>query len=385
MKDYPISDISLTFSEYITRCRSLIEERRVDLQQNSNAKLIIDANSPFELVPHQANQSKCGALLIHGLLDSPFSLRDISLRLQANGVLCRAILLPGHGTIPSDLLHVSYHDWIQTVRYGIESLRRDVEHIFLVGYSTGAALSLYHALNDPKISGIILLAPAIRIKAPVDIVVGWHRLLKLLRQNRQWLYCEEEVDYTKYQSIGFNPVKQVSDLTNVIVDLKQQRSINCPIFMVVSREDETISSHSAIDFFTNLPNRDNKLLLYTSLDHLYPDPRIVTRQTHDVNLFIKHFSHVCIPFAPNNPHYGQNGDYSHSSRLDSGEIIYGAYNRIEVNIFHLLYKLGIVKQKRRELTFNPDFDFMAKMISEFILESSIQKQDNKAKKNHTYS
>jgi len=370
---YPILDSELPFSEYIARSRSLIKSRRPDLQQANNnihTKQIIDANSPYELNPDDpirtGNRLKYCALLIHGLFDCPFSLRDIGSYLQRNGIFSRAILLPGHGTMPSDLLSVSYHDWIQAVRYGVETLRKEVEQIFLIGYSTGAALSLYHALQDTQISGLILLAPAIKIKVPIDIIFNWHRLTRLFSKHKEWLYLEDEFDYAKYRSIAFHPVNQVSDLTSIVEALQQRHSLTHPIFMVTSREDETISSHMAIDFFSNLSNQNSRLLLYTSCEHTYPDQRIHPRITHYPDLNIKHLSHVSLLFDPNNFHYGKQGDYSYASHPNTDEFIYGAYNRIEVKLYELLHKLGLIRKRRRELTYNPDFDFMAKEITKFI-------------------
>lgn len=370
---YPILDNSLPFSEYISRCQSIIEERRTDLQETSSyTNLILNVNSPFELQPslpiYSGNQFKYGILLIHGLLDCPFSLRDIGKRFQHAGMLVRSVLLPGHGTTPSDLLTISYHDWIQTVRYGIETLKQEVEQIFLVGYSTGAALSLYHALQDSQIAGIVLLAPAIRIKIPFDIIVTWHYILKTFSSNKEWLHCQAENDYAKYQSIAFNPVKQVSKLTTVVDELQQHRNLSCPVFMAVSHEDETISSHTAIDFFSSLGNQDNQLLLYTSYDHAYPDPRIFTRDAIYPNLNIRHFSHVSIPFAPDNSHYGQHGDYSNASH-PSQAFIFGAYNHLEVKCYDFFHKFHLIKKKRRELSYNPDFDFMAEKIIKFVMNT----------------
>jgi esterase/lipase len=370
--DYSNSNSQVPFSDYIANMRSLIEERRLDLQQDSvTTKLIINANSPFELQPiYGGHQAKYGVLLIHGLLDCPFSLRDIAEYLQASGMLCRGILLPGHGTTPSDLLSISYHDWIQSVRYGIETLKKEVDHIYLIGYSTGAALSIFHALQEEKVAGIILLAPAIRIKAPVDIVVGWHYLTRWFSDNKQWLYSEKEIDYTKYLSIPFNAINQVSLLTKVIGKLREQQSLTCPIFMAVSHEDETISSHKAIDFFSSLHNQASQLLLYTAYDHAYPDSRIITRYSCYPDLNIKHFSHVSIPFAPNNAHYGQHGDYAYASHRATNGFIFGAYNRIETGMYDILNKMKIIKHKRRELTYNPDFNFMAEKIVGFIKNAS---------------
>lgn len=373
--DYPISDSQLPFSDYIAKSRAIIESRRSDLQSATPAEAdkIINANSPFELYPANpivsGSKLKYGALLIHGLFDSPFSMRDIGTSLQAQGILSRAILLPGHGTKPQDLLQISYHDWIQATRYGVESLRKEVEQVFLVGYSTGATLSVYHALQDSQIAGIILLSPAIKIKAPIDIMVAWHNLLKLMTKNNEWLQIDEEVDYAKYKSIPFNPVKQLAKLTDTINELQQHHSLLAPIYMVASREDETISSHAAIDFFTSFHSDDSKLLLYTSHDHRYPDARIVTRLTHYPDLHISHFSHVSIPFSPTNPHYGQEGDYIRASHPQSGSVVYGAYNDIEEKFLNLLASMHIIKYRRAELTYNPDFEYMTNEIISFILKN----------------
>ena len=372
---YPIFDSKLPFTDYIHRSRAIVQARRKDLSSNANKKtLIVEANSPFELYPVDPilsnNRLKYGVLLIHGLLDCPFSLKEIGHHLKQKGILCRAILLPGHGNHPEDLVHVSYHDWMQAVRYGVETLRQEVEQIFLVGYSTGAALSVYQALQDKYINGTILLSPAIRIRPPVDIVVNTHYLFKCIsRKNVAWFTCENENDYAKYHYIPFNAVKQVSKLTLLLHELFQHRQLHSPLFMIMSQEDETISSKRAIDFFINQHNKESKILLYTAHDHDFQEARISTRKSYYPNLNIKNFSHVSIPFSTHNSHYGQHGDYEKASHNET-RYLYGAYNRLEEKFYEKLFKLGLIKQERRELSYNPDFDFMANKIAEFILDKS---------------
>jgi esterase/lipase len=371
--DYPILDSRLSFQDYIQRSREIIEKYRVKWLNLSDtfAKHVLAANTPYELYPpHPKRESngklKYGVLLVHGLLDSPFSLRDIGNQLQKNGMLCRSILLPGHGTIPSDLVHVSYHDWIQAVRYGVETLRHEVEHIFLIGYSTGAALSVYQAMQDAHIAGLILLSPAIRIKNPVDYIIGWHGLMKhLSRNNTRWIFARKEIDYAKYQSVAFNPVSQVAKLTDVLEELRHHHHLHVPMFMVMSREDETISSAQAINFFSAFQNQYSKVLLYSGTDYPYHDSRILTRNSCYPELNIQNFSHIAIPFAPDNTHYGQHGDCPIASRIDKNAI-YGAYSHLAERFYHQFYQFGFLSMPRYELTYNPDFSFMADNIIKFI-------------------
>ena len=57
-------------------------------------------NRTFELVPEDIQG---GALLLHGLTDSPYSLRRIGEILYARGFYVLGLRLPGHGTIPGAL------------------------------------------------------------------------------------------------------------------------------------------------------------------------------------------------------------------------------------------------------------------------------------------
>lgn len=370
-----ISDPQIPFSEYINLCRAHIQERRNDLEnQHIDQNRIIEANSPFELYPRipdhaEKKNFKYGALLVHGLLDCPFSLKDIGEQLQKNGILTRAVLLPGHGTRPEDLMQVSYQDWIQTVRYGIESLRNEVDHVFLIGYSTGATLSLYQSFYDPLIAGIVLLAPAFKIKEPLNKLLHWQPLIELLKKNMTWINQDIECDYTKYRSLAFNAVLQLSQLMDELNGLTHKCAVSMPVLMIAIHEDETISTKSAVDLFSHLPHEDNKLLLYASKEHPYTDSRILTRLAQYPDFNIQHLSHVSLPISPSNFHYGHEGDYLYASKIPAEELVYGAYNRIEVNYYKWLYQLGIVKQKKQELTFNPDFSFMSENIVKFIVRN----------------
>ncbi len=109
------------FIDYISHSRHLIQAARVDLDSTTK-ETIIQANSPFEYRPSSEQcknpsgrfQYKRGILLIHGLTASPYMMEDLARFFHARCFLVRAILLPGHGTRPGDLLDIHYQDWIKT-------------------------------------------------------------------------------------------------------------------------------------------------------------------------------------------------------------------------------------------------------------------------------
>ena len=107
----------------------------------------VNARLPFELIPDDADceggalrdgKPTRAVLLIHGLMDSAFVMRDLGERFKKECFLVRAILLPGHGTVPGDLLSVSMQDWIEATHAGVQSFADlDLDALYLVGFSLG--------------------------------------------------------------------------------------------------------------------------------------------------------------------------------------------------------------------------------------------------------
>lgn len=355
------------FDNYIAECAEHIKQQRSAQYYPIGANEVVTANSPFEYRPEQSSRSTkipYGALLIHGLLDSPFSLRDIAAQLKEAGILSRAVLLPGHGTTPSALLNTTHQAWIDSVRYGVDTLRDQVDHIFLIGYSTGATLSIYHALHDANIKGVVLLAPALKILPPTSTIVKLPILASFFSREDKWLTQEEEKDYAKYQSVPFRPVIELGKLINKINKIKNP--LPCPAMLIMSINDETVSAQAALRYFNTKTNDKSRSIIYATHDKLKGNPRIEVRHSAYPTLHIKQMSHIALPIAPDNPHYGQYGDYPEHSNPQAKHVIYGAYNRLETRFYDQLYNAKLVKYRRSTLTYNPDFAYMAKSVIDFI-------------------
>lgn len=359
----PIYDLNLSFDDYITQCRTLIAQRRIDLS-SPLAEQIINANIPFELQPKQP--VKCGALLIHGLLDSPSTMRDIGLRLQAQGVLCRAILLPGHGTVPGDLLHVNYQEWLQAVRYGIATFSKEVDQLYLIGYSTGASLALYHSLQTiNNIAGIVMLAPALKINSSFAGIANAYKLLSWAWPRAAWLTqdANESLDYARYSSITFNAVHQVHQLARAI---QKEKPCSLPLLFALVQNDNTVCSEASLDYFHKQSHPKNHLLLYGNRP-IAIDPRITQRHTDYPLLRIRDFSHLALPISQQNTHYGENGDCSVASRvMKEDDVVYGEFGPLQMRLNEVLVKLKLSQYYYKRLTFNPDFDFLMREVGKFL-------------------
>ena len=178
-----------------------------------------DWNRSFQL---DTANPRGGVLLLHGMSDSPYSLRAIGQALHEQGYQVLGLRLPGHGTAPSGMLSVHWNDMSAAVSMAMAHLFESVgnRQVHIVGYSTGAALALDYALEAPvsaRPASLVLISPAIGIH-PTAALASWKRRLSLLPglEGLAWLDLEAEFDPYKYNSFATNAAEQVHRLTRSV-------------------------------------------------------------------------------------------------------------------------------------------------------------------------
>jgi hypothetical protein len=83
-----------------------------------------DWNRSYVLEPDGA---PVGAVVfLHGLTDSPYSLRHIARRYREHGYVSIAIRLPAHGTVPGALTDVEWQDWMAATRLAVREAKRRI-------------------------------------------------------------------------------------------------------------------------------------------------------------------------------------------------------------------------------------------------------------------
>ena len=158
-------------------------------------------NRTFELAP---DEPVGGVLLLHGLSDSPYSLRSLGELLYRHGYHVVGLRIPGHGTIPSGLLDTQWEDWASAVRIAaihVAGKAGPDRPLFLFGYSNGGALSVEYALASleqdslPVPDGLVLLSPAIGVSG-VAALASWQASLgRLIGLDKMaWNTIELEFD-----------------------------------------------------------------------------------------------------------------------------------------------------------------------------------------------
>jgi alpha-beta hydrolase superfamily lysophospholipase len=224
---------------------------------------------------------RASALLVHGLTDSPYSMRALAETLNARGVEVTVLRLPGHGTLPSMLTHVSLADWQAAVRMAARdaAARRPAgAPFYLAGYSTGGTLVLSHALaalDDstlPRATRLFLIAPAIRIAPGAGLanLLDAAAVLPVAKlQKVKWQDLGPEYDPYKFNSFPVNATRLVHAATRGLQEQLQTATQSGklaqlpPIMAWQSLVDSTIGTRPLVELlFSRLDGKQHELVLF---------------------------------------------------------------------------------------------------------------------------
>ena len=372
-------------------------------------------NRTFELV---AESPKAGILLLHGMSDSPYSLRSIGKRLHEAGAWIVGLRLPGHGTAPSALMDVQWEDMAAAVRLAVLHLRDRVGNrpLYIVGYSNGGALAVHYALTSldetglPPVNGLVLISPALGVTRLAALAVWQARLGHLLGLDKlAWNSILPEYDPFKYISFAVNGGDQVYRLTAEIRSRfnRLNGSANLdrfpPVLSFQSVVDATVSTGALIDnLFKRLPAGEHELLLFDvnrtseAVPMFRNDPKkyidtllhdegltfmfsLVTNKNEDSLAVVVRrnkqsdpviteepldmhwpkglysLSHVALPFSMNDPLYGRQ-DSDENPGIQLGDLtLRGEHNVFQISASDML-----------RLRWNPFYPYLEERLLEFI-------------------
>jgi esterase/lipase len=358
---------------------------QLQLQRNFQTQAPLDElrwNAPGEWRPPAGTPPSKGILLVHGLGDSPWSFHDLAPMLAAQGFLVRTVLLPGHGTRPEDLLHVDLKQWQRVVNEQTQALQREVEHVYLGGFSTGANLVLDYAYDRPQIAGLLLFSPAFRASSQ------WGWLAPLTAWLRPWIVSPDEKrpmqNSVRYLNMPTNGFAQFHRSSRNAQQLLEKRFYDKPVFMVVAQHDSVLDTNYLLDKFQFRFTHPASRLIWYGEETLgmYDRQRVLVRKDHLPLLRISQFSHMGLMFAPGNPLYGEqgilriclNGQPSVATRAcEQGALTwYSDWGYREEGKVHA------------RLTFNPYFDWQVSVMATVLdeipanpdVESTLTSQEN---------
>jgi alpha-beta hydrolase superfamily lysophospholipase len=232
-------------------------------------------NRTFELT---TDSPRAGVLVLHGLSDSPYSMRSIGSRLHKAGAWVVGLRVPGHGTAPSGLADVHWEDMAAAVRLAMRHLQDKAgsQPLYIVGYSNGGALAVRYALETlddqtlPSVDRMVLLSPEIGVIPLAALAIWQARLGHLLGlQKLEWNSILPEYEAYKYGSFAVNGGDLSYRLTvenrKRLTELKGTEKLKKfpPVLAFQSAVDKTVSMKAVVEvLFWQLPQNDHELMLF---------------------------------------------------------------------------------------------------------------------------
>ena len=374
-----------------------------------------DANRSFVLMPEGTPRG--AVVLLHGLTDSPYSVKHIARDYQQKGFVAVVPRLPGHGTAPGALTNVDWEMWQAATRLAVREATRlagDEVPLHLVGYSNGGALALKYALDaldSPtlrKPQQLVLLSPMVGVTAFARFA-GFAGLPAILPAfaKAAWLNIAPEYNPYKYNSFPVNAARQSWLLTQA---LQQQLSRDArenklaalpPVLAFQSVMDSTVSTRAVVtELFDQLPKNGSELVVFdinqaasfrplfkpsswTALTDLLPAAQrrygvtVITNARADgfetvakitpadstqekiLSLQVAYpqdvysLSHVAVPFPPDDDLYGRDPQIKNRYGISLGTIALWGETSV----------LSVGKEALMRVTSNPFYGYMVERIN----------------------
>jgi len=233
-------------------------------------------NRSFEL---KQDNAKAGVLLLHGLSDSPYSLRTIANTLHKQGYYILGLRMPGHGTIPSGLVHTNWQDMAAAVKLATIHLSKQIgrsSDFHIIGFSMGAAQAVNYSLDAlqdtslPRPKSLVLISPAIGVSSAAALAIWQSRLSAIPGLEKlAWNSIGPEYDPYKYTSFAVNAGDLMYRLTIAIGDkLSSLSDKNIaaefpPTLAFLSAVDATVSASAVVrSLLSKLRNKGNELVIF---------------------------------------------------------------------------------------------------------------------------
>ncbi len=374
-----------SYDRYAAFKRKILREAKyfppwVDAERRSAR---IDAVAPRKWTPEagrcEGRAGKRGIVLVHGLFDTPFIMRDLARHFAARCLTVYEVLLTGHGTRPGDLLSVSRSAWKREVAHVVKATKGEVKELYVAGFSLGGALSIDIASRYQRVRAALVFAPALK---PTNNLAYGSIVFDTL--GARYFKAFEEFDYAKYESLSHNAGSETYRLGREVKEILDQ-GLGKPLFVAVSLEDATIDARYTLETASQAPLEPGSRVLVFAAKPDDAAPlcgRYRERQSvgscrvvlsADRSKGIKSLSHVGLVVAPGNDHYGLEGDYRNCLYSTSQKrlCLLGEITERTCRERLICYGEAIRATKNpviRRITFNPFFPALTGAIDEFLDE-----------------
>ena len=199
---------------------------------------------PFLLEGEKRNGKTHGVLLMHGFTGTAAHMRRVGEKLHEHGFTVMGVNLLGHGTTMDDMARCTWQDWLDAAREAFLSLKQRCDYVSVAGLSMGGCLSLILAETMQPTAIAPISAPMgtqlplwlATLTRPIFPTIWW--------KNRDGDLIPMANEYDcGYQGFRSGCARHLDRLIKLA--RRDLHAVNCPVLVVQSHADETITPDSA--------------------------------------------------------------------------------------------------------------------------------------------
>ncbi|NLO83110.1 MAG: alpha/beta fold hydrolase [Clostridiales bacterium] len=222
-------------------------------------------------------KNKIGCLIIHGFGGSPEEVNPLAEYLHTKGITTLTPVLEGHTGEKTDLLGVSYKQWIESGKNALNELSRMCKDIFVIGFSMGGLVAA-SLPNLQKIKGIATLNTPIY---PCNFGGMFKNIMQDIRNG-----TFENLRFYAASSAKL-PFSTLIEFLKFLHNAKPKfKNLRCPLFVAQALEDDVVQPKSAIYIHRQAPSVSKTLKFYKGAGHLICYSAAASKLFGDVLSFI---------------------------------------------------------------------------------------------------
>ncbi|MBM6617709.1 alpha/beta fold hydrolase [Bacillus suaedaesalsae] len=205
-----------------------------------------------------------GCLCIHGFTGSPYEVEPIVEYLKENtNWNIVSPTLPGHGE-EATLEKVSYMEWISFVEKSMETLTKECETVYVIGFSMGGLLASYLATKY-RVDKLVLLSAAAQYINIKQLALDIRDIIKDGLRG----HIQDNVLFQRYRrKIVATPLSATREFRKLVRYIKPQlRHVEIPTLIVQGVCDGIVPVTSAHYLFETICSEEKKLVFLASSHH----------------------------------------------------------------------------------------------------------------------
>ena len=210
-----------------------------------------------------------GFLLFHGFGATTVEVRALGEFLHVQGYTIYGPLLPGHGTSPDDMNRRHWQDWTEAAENAYTEIQKTCETVWVGGESMGGLLSLYLASRHPEIIGLLIYAPALKVKGIWrSAFMRWFVKTKTKSYTKTNTLSKPTDDAMPWQGYLVTPIPAAFQLYRLQKQINLRlKNITQPTAIFQGRLDRTISLESSPSVYDRIASKVKQLRWYDNSSH----------------------------------------------------------------------------------------------------------------------